>query len=79
MQRKAKVPIGSGITVYDRIGDTFGWLALALGIALSAFALRPKRMEETDELDETQNSPATRPPGLGVVAMSPIDFSVMSR
>jgi apolipoprotein N-acyltransferase len=50
---EAKVPIGSGMTVYDRIGDTFGWLALALGIALSAAALRPKRKEETDELDET--------------------------
>jgi apolipoprotein N-acyltransferase len=50
---EAKVPIGSGMTVYDRIGDTFGWLALAVGIGLSAVALRPKRKEETDELDET--------------------------
>ena len=49
---EAKVPIGSGMTVYDRIGDTFGWLALVSGIALSAIALRPKRTEETDETDE---------------------------
>jgi apolipoprotein N-acyltransferase len=49
---EAKVPIGTGMTVYDRIGDTFGWLALALGIGLSAVALRPKRTEETDELDD---------------------------
>ena len=47
------MPIGSGMTVYDRIGDTFGWLALVSGITLSAVALRPKRTEETDELDET--------------------------
>jgi apolipoprotein N-acyltransferase len=49
---EAKVPIGSGMTVYDRIGDTFGWLALVLGIALSAVALRPRRKEEPDELEE---------------------------
>ena len=50
---EAKVPIGSGETLYDRIGDTFGWLALGLGIILSAVALRPRRKEETDELDES--------------------------
>jgi len=50
---EAKVPVGSGITVYDGIGDTFGWLALVSGIALSAAALRPRRKEETDALDET--------------------------
>jgi len=50
---EAKVPIGSGETLYDRIGDTFGWLALAVGIVLSAVALRPRRKEETDELDES--------------------------
>jgi apolipoprotein N-acyltransferase len=49
---EAKVPVGSGMTVYDRIGDTFGWLALVLGITLSAIALRTKRTEETDETDE---------------------------
>jgi len=49
---EAKVPIGSGMTIYDRIGDTFGWLALVLGITFSAVALRPKRTEETDETDE---------------------------
>jgi len=49
---EARVPIGSGMTVYNRIGDTFGWLALALGITLSAFALRSRRKEETDETEE---------------------------
>ncbi|MBV8134924.1 MAG: hypothetical protein JO121_04670 [Deltaproteobacteria bacterium] len=49
---EAKVPIGSGMTVYDLIGDTFGRLALAFGITLSAFALRPKKKEETEEQDE---------------------------
>ena len=53
---EAKVPIGSGMTVYDRIGDTFGWLALVLGITLSAVALRPKRTEETDETDELEET-----------------------
>jgi apolipoprotein N-acyltransferase len=50
---EAKVPIGSGMTVYNRIGDTFGWLALVFGITLSVFSLRPKRVEETDEMEET--------------------------
>jgi hypothetical protein len=40
------------MTVYDLIGDTFGRLALAFGITLSAFALRPKKKEETEEQDE---------------------------
>jgi apolipoprotein N-acyltransferase len=49
---EARVPIGSGMTVYNRIGDAFGWLALALGITLSAFALRSRRKEETDETED---------------------------
>ena len=49
---EAKVPIGSGMTAYDQIGDTFGWMSLALGITLSALALRTKRTEEKDETDE---------------------------
>jgi hypothetical protein len=31
-----------GATLYDRIGDVFGWLCLALGLGLVATSLRRK-------------------------------------
>jgi len=49
---EAKVPIGSGTTVYSEIGDIFGWLALLFGIALSGLTLRRKRIEDDDDEDE---------------------------
>jgi len=32
-----------GDTIYDRIGDAFGWLCLVLGIAATAFAFFKKK------------------------------------
>jgi apolipoprotein N-acyltransferase len=56
---EAKVPIGSGPTVYDRIGDLFGWLVLLFGITLSGLTFRRRRKsdddEEEDELDAIVN------------------------
>jgi hypothetical protein len=31
-----------GNTVYDRIGDAFGWLCVILGAGLFAFSFRPR-------------------------------------
>jgi len=36
----ADVPLGTGPTLYVRIGDIFGWLAGAVGLLLVAFSLR---------------------------------------
>ena len=49
----AKVPVGTGETLYALIGNTFGWLALVLGVALGvaapAMAARRKRQADDDK------------------------------
>jgi apolipoprotein N-acyltransferase len=49
----AKVPVGTGETLYALVGNTFGWLALILGVALGvaapAIAARRKKQAEDDE------------------------------
>lgn len=51
----AKVPVGTGTTPYTLLGNTFGWLALVLGVALGvaapAVAARRKR-QTADEKEE---------------------------
>ena len=52
----AKVPVGTGETLYTLMGNTFGWLALLLGVALGVvapgFAVRRERREEEDKEEE---------------------------
>jgi apolipoprotein N-acyltransferase len=49
----AKVPTGSGATLYTLLGNTFGWLALVLGLVLGvagpATAARREKQAEEDE------------------------------
>jgi apolipoprotein N-acyltransferase len=49
----AKVPVGTGETLYALVGKTFGWLALILGIALGVvaptMAARRKKQAEDDK------------------------------
>ena len=37
------IDVSAGATLYDRIGDTFGWLCLALGAGLLGVSLRKAR------------------------------------
>jgi apolipoprotein N-acyltransferase len=39
---RARVPLGAGATLYTRIGDAFGWIAMAAGLVFAA-AARIKR------------------------------------
>jgi apolipoprotein N-acyltransferase len=52
----AKVPVATGETLYALMGNTFGWLALLVGVALGAvapgFAIRLERREEEDKEEE---------------------------
>jgi apolipoprotein N-acyltransferase len=49
----AKVPVGTGETPYALVGNTFGWLALILGVALGVvaptMAARRKKQAEDDK------------------------------
>ena len=49
----ARVPVGTGVTLYTLVGNTFGWLALVLGVALGvaapAVAARRERQAEEDQ------------------------------
>ena len=56
----ADVPLGTGPTLYVRIGDLFGWLAGAVGVLLVALSLRAPRGATTSSARELP-APA-RPP-----------------
>ena len=52
----ARVPVGTGATLYTRLGNTFGWIALVLGVVLGVaapwFAARQERREEDKKEEE---------------------------
>jgi apolipoprotein N-acyltransferase len=48
----AKLPVGTGVTLYAWVGNAFGWLALILGVTLGVAAIvagRQRRLAEEDE------------------------------
>jgi apolipoprotein N-acyltransferase len=49
----AKVPVGTGVTPYTLVGNTFGWLALVMGVVLGvaapATAVRRERRAGADK------------------------------
>jgi apolipoprotein N-acyltransferase len=45
----AKVPVGTGVTLYTLLGNTFGWLALVLGLALGVVAMVAGRARQAEE------------------------------
>ena len=52
----AKVSVGTGETPYALLGNTFGWIALVLGVVLGVaapwFAARQERREEDKKEEE---------------------------